>query len=215
MQRLALFDLDNTLVDRDDAFRRWAAEFVEAHGLPAGALEWMIEADDGGFGPRDRFFADARQLFDLEPSADELWARYRSRMPELVRCFPGTHDALRALRDAGWLIGIVTNGRADNQVGKIRRAGLADLVDAWAVSGELGIRKPDIRIFEAGATGCGVALADGGWMVGDNPAADIDGGRGAGLRTIWIHRGQRWPAESGAPDHTVDDITDALALLLG
>ena len=33
MQRLALFDLDNTLVQRDRAFAAWADEFVAEHGL--------------------------------------------------------------------------------------------------------------------------------------------------------------------------------------
>lgn len=33
MQRLALFDLDHTLVNLDEAFQLWAEEFVDEHGL--------------------------------------------------------------------------------------------------------------------------------------------------------------------------------------
>ncbi len=29
----ALFDLDNTLVDRDEAFRRWAEEFADGEAI--------------------------------------------------------------------------------------------------------------------------------------------------------------------------------------
>jgi len=32
-EKLVLFDLDGTLVDRDRAFRTWAGEFAAAHGL--------------------------------------------------------------------------------------------------------------------------------------------------------------------------------------
>ncbi|MER5627063.1 HAD hydrolase-like protein [Streptosporangium sp. NPDC002544] len=40
-----------------------------------------------------------------------------------------------------------------------------------------------------------MALADGGWMVGDHLVADIGGGRAAGLRTAWVDRG-RGPARN-------------------
>ncbi|MFC7648345.1 HAD family hydrolase [Streptosporangium lutulentum] len=84
---------------------------------------------------------------------------------------------------------IVTNGTADNQLGKIQRTGLAEAVDAYALSGVEGIRKPDVGLFEIAAKRCGATLADGGWMIGGHLVADIGGGRAAGLRTIWIDRG--------------------------
>ncbi|MFI2370040.1 HAD hydrolase-like protein [Streptomyces sp. NPDC018833] len=36
-------------------------------------------------------------------------------------------------------------------------------------------------------------------MIGDNPATDIEGGRAAGLRTIWIAAGQQCPQMCAAP----------------
>ncbi|MEU3521166.1 HAD hydrolase-like protein, partial [Streptomyces sp. NPDC006654] len=59
----------------------------------------------------------------------------------------------------------------------------------------------------------GLNLTDGGWMIGDNPAADIGGGHMAGLRTIWV-RGRPWPDLLPAPHRTVDDVTDAITILL-
>jgi len=49
---------------------------------------------------------------------------------------------------------------------KIERSGLGERVDACCVSGELGIRKPDVRIFQLATERCGLALVDGGWMIG-------------------------------------------------
>ncbi|MFE3472209.1 HAD hydrolase-like protein [Streptomyces bacillaris] len=57
-------------------------------------------------------------------------------------------------------------------------------------------------------------MSQGGWMVGDNPETDIDGGRRAGLRTIWIPNGRAWPNRLAAPDHCVPDAETAIALLL-
>ena len=97
------------------------------------------------------------------------------------------------MRAAGWTVGVITNGAADIQRAKLESAGLAALVDGVCVSEEVGVRKPSLAIFQAAAVRCGATLAEGGWMVGDNAETDIEGGRSAGLRTLWIAAGRRWP----------------------
>lgn len=208
---LALFDLDNTLIDRLGAFERWAAEFAAERELGQEAVPWLVAADADGAVPMGTFFALVRERFGLAEAAEELWRAYRERLPHLVRCPAEVLEGLDRLRAAGWTVGIVTNGAADNQTGKIRRSGLAARVDGWAISEAEGVRKPDIRLFEIGAARCGRSLRDGGWMVGDDPVADVGGGLGAGLRTIWIDRG-RAPEPAGA-DHVVSDVLTAMELL--
>jgi hypothetical protein len=44
----------------------------------------------------------------------------------------------------------------DNQLGKIRNTGLAELVDGWCISDEVGVRKPDPKIFQLTAQRCGM-----------------------------------------------------------
>ncbi|SIM48949.1 HAD family hydrolase [Micromonospora cremea] len=214
MQRLALFDLDNTLVDRSEAFRRWAVEFCADRELPDDALAWLIATDQDGTVPRDWFFGEVTERFGLA-SAEDTWRQYRRRMPELVSCRQEVLRSLTLLRDEGWTVAIVTNGQADNQLGKIRRTGLDRCVDAWAVSGELGIRKPACEIFEAAARGCGLDLLRGGWAIGDSPVLDVEGGRAAGLATLWVSRGKEWPAELTPPDRTVTDVVAAVEVLRG
>ncbi len=136
----------------------------------------------------------------------------RGRMPYLVEPYPGVVDELAELRELGWRVGIVTNGMADNQLGKLRRTGLADVVDGYAVSGAEGVRKPELWLFEIAAQRCRAALHQGGWMVGDSLIADIQGARTAGLRTIWIDRGT-WPGEEHQADHVVNDIVEAMAIV--
>lgn len=46
---LILLDLDNTLVDRDDAFARWAEQFVAEHGGGADVLDWLLSVDGHGY----------------------------------------------------------------------------------------------------------------------------------------------------------------------
>ncbi|MDH6115404.1 FMN phosphatase YigB (HAD superfamily) [Kitasatospora sp. MAP12-15] len=214
MQRLALFDLDNTLIDRDAAFAAWLDEFVTEHRLDGAARTWLVHADSLNTGPMDGFFRRTRLEFGLAPSAEDLWSQFRRRMPELARCRPSDLAALGELRAAGWKTAIVTNGMTDNQRGKIHRTGLAALVDTWCISDEVGIRKPDPAIFRLAAQRCGTTLDRGGWKIGDSSTHDIAGGRGAGLGTIWIRRDRTWPDDQPAPDHEVDDVAEAVGILL-
>lgn len=209
---LALFDLDNTLIDRLDAFRRWAAEFAADRGLGSEDVAWLIELDADGSLPMNTFFTHVRDRFALAESADSLWRGYRERLPHLVTCRPAVLESLDRLRLSGWRVGIVTNGMTDNQSGKIHHSGLVDRVDGWAISDAEGFRKPAAELFGIAADRCGASLADGGWMVGDDVENDVVGGRGAGLRTIWIDRG-RSPERSSGADHEVTDVLDAIALL--
>ena len=214
MQRLVLFDLDDTLVDQAGAFSLWAQEFATERALSADAVSWLIAAERRSTGPKDRLFSTIRSHFGLTDPTETLWADYRARMPELVRLRPHVLEGLAALRANGWRLGIVTNGMPDNQIAKIERTGLADHVDAYCVSGQVGVRKPDPQIFRIAAQRCGGWVEAGGWIVGDSPTLDVCGGRGAGLKTFWISHQQPWPANQAPPDRTADDTHIAIKSLL-
>lgn len=217
MQSLALFDLDDTLIDRRAAFNAWAEEFATAQGLDDAAVTFLLMADAHHSGPMDGFFDMVCQTFDLAGPPDLLWLQYRRRMPELASCRVGDLEALRRLRRAGWRIGITTNGMADNQLGKIRNTGLDRLVDAWCISEEVSVRKPDAEIFRLTVARCGGSPDRGGWMVGDSLVLDVAGGQAAGLCTIWLqpkHRPESWSFVGPAPDFAVDSVAEAVNVLL-
>jgi FMN phosphatase YigB (HAD superfamily) len=211
--RLVLFDLDNTLADRAEGFRRWAWEFCAEHRLGDEDAEWLVAADRDGLEPREAFFTAVRERFALHETVPQLLEDFHERHPALIPMAPGVRGGLPRLRAAGWRIGVVTNGDAAQQLATLVCTGLAGMVDGWAISAHEGVGKPDRRLFEIAAGRCEVPLK-GGWMVGDSAAADITGGRAAGLRTVWVDRGRRWPEDDGAPDHVVGDAAGAIELLL-
>lgn len=205
---LALFDLDNTLVERAPAFHRSAVRLAADHGLdPAVAVPFIVEVDGGGRVVWEDWFPLVKERFALGPSVDELIAEHRPRYVGEYRVEPATADALGRLRAAGWRIGIVTNG-PPAQEDKILATGLDALVDGWAVSDLVGARKPDPRIFHAAADACGSEVA-AGWMVGDWPPADIAGAHLTGLRSIWLHRGLVWADVAFARDAFAERIGEA------
>ncbi|MFX4865018.1 HAD-IA family hydrolase [Acinetobacter baumannii] len=80
------------------------------------------------------------------------------------------------------------------------------------VSGEVGLGKPDPRLFRMALCAFGVGPEEA-VMVGDNPQRDIQGALRAGAKAVWVDRGHR-PFDPHFPPHlTVRDLREALALL--
>lgn len=210
---MALFDLDNTLVDRQAAFERWARRFARSRQLDEGAVELLRRIDGDGFAPRSSVFEALGRQYELPATVEELVADYRLTYLREYRPDPAVQEALTRLRGAGWRIGLVTNG-PPTQREKLARAGLADLIDEVCISDELGVAKPDRRIFETALARLGVAAEGAAWMIGDAAVPDIGGGRAAGLATAWVHRGRRWQERSFRPDVVVAGCVEAVDLLL-
>ncbi|MGK5446378.1 HAD family hydrolase [Streptomyces radiopugnans] len=213
MQRpLVLFDLDNTLVDRRGTLGDWAAQFTAGHGLGDEERAYVLDMVTERAYPST--FEAIRTRYRLPISAAELWHAYCTDISALVTCPAEVLDGLGELREAGWRVGVATNGAADIQRAKLRAAGIFERVDGAFVSEEAEARKPQRRHFALAAARCGAVLGDGGWMVGDNPVNDIGGGRSAGLRTIWVSGDRVWPLDGPGPDHTVSHVRAAIDLLL-
>lgn len=204
--RLACFDLDNTLIDRDGAFLVWARWWVDRAGLGPDAVDWLVAHDNGGFTPRAELFARFRERFGVAVSVDD----YDREHPSFTWVEPAVLEGLVSLRTAGWRVAVVTNGRVVQQSRKLEHTGIADAVDYCCISEAVGVRKPDARIFSVAAEHAGASLTDG-WMVGDHPAYDIAGGINAGLRTIRI--GRHHAVDSPVADHHFDSVLEAIGLL--
>lgn len=215
---LLLFDLDNTLIPRDAAFRAWAQDFLADHDLPPSDIEWLYAMDGSGYVPRATVLAAAKRRYRLDHSMDMLLTRYRRGINSYIRC-PASHiAALRAARSAGWTLGIVSNGGTRAQLEKIRRTGLGPLVDGWVISEEAQCVKPDPLIFEIAAQRCGVPptgswTADT-WMVGDHAPADIAGAEATGLRSVWLHHGRPWAELGYRPTLSAAGLPEAVGMVL-
>lgn len=126
----------------------------------------------------------------------------------------GAVALLEALKPR-YRIGIVTNNRTEEQVDKLAALGMTRLVDALITSEEVGVTKPDPRIFR-------VALArlqarpEETVLVGDNWAADVLGARAAGIRPVWLNRfGAACPDESVATITGLEPLPEVLRQITG
>ncbi|NXY94473.1 HAD family hydrolase [Streptomyces sp. BR123] len=208
---MALFDLDNTLIDRQQAVAIWARAFAADRGLDPAAEAHIGEALRERASPET--FTRLREELTLAKPAAQLWADYIQGIAAKVNARTEAIEGIQQLRASGWTVGILTNGAADIQRAKLAAAGLTDAVDAIAISEEIGSRKPDPAAFHTALALCGSDRPAEAWMVGDNPEGDIGGAQQAGLRTIWL-RGRPWPQHLSPAHHSVDTITDAIQILM-
>jgi len=105
------------------------------------------------------------------------------------RAYDEVPAALRALRDAGHRLIVVSNWDVSLHE-TLRRTGLAELVDGAISSAEAGAAKPDPRIF---ARALELAGDDAeGWLhAGDSLEHDVAGALAAGLRPVLVARAAR------------------------
>ena len=211
--KFAFFDLDNTLVDQSGALREWAEHFVADRDLDPAAVDFLAVKSSIA-ATWTEYAAEFKRHFRLADSVEQLVRDVTETYPQFFVLDDAVAEGLRLLRSEGWRLGIITNGATVMQSAKIDRVGLRDLVDGVFISEAEGSRKPELRIFERAAAHLGVQLGQrNGWMVGDTLDADVAGGVGAGLRTIWLQGEYELTTADPQPHHVCASIADALKLL--
>ena len=197
--RAVIFDLDETLTDRPRSIDRFAPifskEFESALAGPelSEIVQRICEADGCGYATRDELCTHLRSALPWRnpPTVEELVEFWRKRFPPCSVEREGATATLRELHDRGFKLGLITNGSPTQHV-KIAAMGLATLFSVVIVSDEVGMKKPDPRIFRMALQKLAVTAADA-IFVGDNPELDIAGALGVNMRAIWLNAGNRKP----------------------
>lgn len=138
---------------------------------------------------------------------------YVQRRVESVQLRPGARELLaKGLK--GFKLGLLTNGPSELQWGKIDRLRIGEAFDAIIVSGDLGIHKPDLGIFQAMAKALRVEPHEA-LYVGDSLYDDMTGAKRAGWWAIWFNTGHRQPDPADAkPDLEISSLDELPSLLI-
>ncbi len=230
-----LFDLDDTLHDDTYAYKTAAgevtAEVAAEHGVDALALEtaYVVEAESFWHrlssahlkerlaGTCARMWAAALQSVGIadEALAQQCAQRYNAYRNAHLTLFPGALDLLRALRESGCKLGLLTNGFSETHRDKIETLQIGEYFDAIFMPDEVGLLKPDPLLFAHACTTLHSPPARSA-MIGDRYERDIRGAKTAGLYTIWMNvHGGTVPIGAPEPDATVPGIAGVRAALLG
>jgi putative hydrolase of the HAD superfamily len=194
-----LFDIDETLMDHNAAFRAGTAALHRAGGTLGDEAEFLARWSAAHERNFDRFLAGEltheeqrrRRVRDTfgealtDAEAERLFAIY---ITAYEAAWSLHEDALRCLDAlAAHPLGVVSNGHSEQQRAKLARLGIADRFRHVTISQDCGVAKPDARIFARACAECGVAPNEAVY-VGDRYEVDAEGARRAGLIGIWLDR---------------------------
>ncbi|KAA1049803.1 pyrimidine 5'-nucleotidase [Pseudocitrobacter sp. 73] len=158
---------------------------------------------------RQRFVGWGEQL-SVPP--EELNDAFMNAMAEICAPLPGAASLINALKGKVKM-GIITNGFTSLQQIRLERTGFRNHFDLLIISEEVGVAKPDRRIFDHARELAGKPDPSRILMVGDTAASDILGGMNAGWSTCWLNAHQQPLPEGIKPDYTVSSLSE-LELLL-
>lgn len=203
-----IFDLDNTLVDRDAAahwmFEKWLQTHrpQQLHLLPE-----IIARDNHGYAHPPAFMDWFRATFDLRLDNQAFFDSIRGDIIAALRPYSGIEALLDRLR-VRYKLALLTNGHATGQMQKLTATGLDRYfaADSIFVSGKIGVHKPAPGAFAPVLAHLDLA-PETVLMIGDDPRNDIAGGQALGLGTCWISHGRNWEGTL-VPHHTVTMTTE-------
>ncbi len=199
IMKAILFDLDNTLLDRRLAFRRFTERLIDNYMIieldsdKPVIIEEIRIADREGYRGKRELYAELYNTYRWKEGVtpESLLAYWFSEFFRCTEVMDGAIEALDLVRDNGLKLGLITNGSVHSQNAKIDFAGLRHYFDAIIVSDEVQKKKPDPAIFAIAVQRLGVDPADAIY-VGDHPVNDVLGARLAGLQSIWYRGNQPW-----------------------
>jgi putative hydrolase of the HAD superfamily len=232
--RALLFDLDDTLLDysscQDACWTASCSAVAAPAGVDPAALTSAIAEirrwfwDDPARHQAERTdmvgaWAKIAELglVRLEGAPDGLARRiaedFAARRRDAERLFEDALVTLDALRASGVPLGLVTNGDASLQRGKIDRHRLASYFGVVVIEGEFGVGKPHAAVYRHAITSLGVDPR-ATWMVGDHLVWDIDGAQRVGLQAAWIdrHRAGLPSGQSIQPERIIHSLNELLDL---
>ncbi len=206
MTPYVFFDLDDTLLDHGRASRTGALRLYERHPVLSalGEDDFLARWPELTERHMDRYFAGEidyathrrarmRELFSWvsvdigDAEADAAFEVYFAAYEQAFQAFDDVAPCLDRLEGADVSIGVITNGRVGPQRKKLEALGLAQRFSAVLITEELGIHKPDAKVFVEAARRAKRPIGECVY-VGDKRETDAEAATAAGMRGIWLDR---------------------------
>ncbi len=193
---MVFFDIGGVMYDDSIYARSWMRALRESGATfsdEAFEEEYTAAraAQDGSFRRRltSRFLGTEADLAAVEARASRYWAYPANALyPDVKPCLDALVGRFR--------LGVIANQPASVR-DAMERDGLTRYFEVWGVSDDLGLQKPDPKLFSHVLYTAGVSPART-VMVGDRLDYDVRPAKTAGMRAVWVLRGE-------APDEPTPD----------
>jgi FMN phosphatase YigB (HAD superfamily) len=207
--KLAIFDLDDTLVDfaatREIAYRL-LAQHLDARGIDSAAFgrvcpaidrQLFVHFEQGRMSRAEyrlRRFSEPLTAIGVEPESGlvlQLNKLFMDCVNDAPMLFDDVVPVLQRLRALDIRTAILTNGPSDGQRRKLKATGLGDWVDHVAIGEEIGFSKPSPFAFHSVVERFSMVSHVDALMIGDSPELDYDAALTAGLKALLLDREDR------------------------
>ena len=209
MVKAVLFDLDGTLLNRDESVKVFISrqydrliDFV-CHIPKTEYVARFIELDNRGYVWKDKVY---QQLVDEFMIAGITWEKllqdYMNEFKNHCVPFPDLVGMLEELKTNNLLLGMITNGRGQFQMDNIEALEIKKYFEVILISEWEEIKKPDPQIFKRALEQMNV-LPHECVFVGDHPDNDVKAAQNVGMKGIWK---KDWQWKNVDADFIVDDL---------
>lgn len=151
----------------------------------------------------------------IQDPANRLASRmneyYLDTLAQQNKLIEGGYELLKYLQEKEYKLYILSNGFKEVQRRKLQSAGIDHFFKRIVLSDEIGITKPDRRLFDYALQVTG-SIAKETLMIGDNYDADIMGAANAGWGHIYFDRHYKGIA-GPEPQHTVHTLQEITQIL--
>ena len=225
VKKFVLLDLDDTLYDFHKAERIALVKTLQAFGLESNthiirryseinAALWRLL--EQGKLTRDKLKEQRYRLLFEESGidADPIKAArtYEHNLSIGHYFIDGAEDLLEALyRD--FELYLVTNGSVDIQSSRIASGKIERFFRGIFISEAVGFNKPDVVFFETVFARIPNFEKEKAVIVGDSLSSDIQGGKNAGITTVWFHSSEQAVEPAVNPDHQICSLLELPSLL--
>jgi putative hydrolase of the HAD superfamily len=216
MIKAVLFDLDGTLLDRDETVKRFIHSQYDRINRVVGHIpretyiNRFIELDQRGYVWKDKVYQKLVDEYNItEMTWEELLQDYTSEFKHHCVPFPNLITTLEKLKNCNIRLGMITNGRGQFQLDNIKALGIEKYFDTILISEWEGIKKPDPEIFNKALKQLEVS-AHMSIFVGDHPENDVKAAQNVGMKGTW-KRDPQW--EQVIADYIIDDLAELLLFL--
>jgi putative hydrolase of the HAD superfamily len=220
--KAALFDLDDTLLDRKSGFESVYRLFYDQQPAINRSTPWeearrffWTLSPNNAINPRIAFLAIKQRWPGVKSGPEAHYKFYADTLSSIIRPVPGAPQFIEDLNATGMPWGVVTNGNNYQHI-KVTSAGLEGKIPFVLPSAAAGADKPApeiyheaVRLLETPGLAPQEVL-----FIGDNPYTDILGAHNVGMATAWLRMGRDYPADAPVPDLTIDSL-DELRPVLG
>lgn len=212
---------------RRHARELWRALPTAEYGQAMGIASWeglsaSFDGDDPNLKTLRRLIPDYRLKAWAQALADyglhdsslsrDLAEKFVTERRKRHVLFPDAEPTLKELKKS-YRLGLITNGPPDLQREKLQATKLTRYFEIILISGELGMGKPDGRIFERALQALRVTPNEA-VMVGDSLERDIAGAKEAGIFAVWVRRSGDEDPTTPTPDAVISRLRELPSALI-